>query len=289
MSRRFWMSLIASLMLSRANAGADVPISIPTSPAGQPVQVLGVSVTDQVIAKYQNVSTKTITDVVLTYLFDDTPGHTIGQLQETAKGTLLPGAITDRGGLYYPGSVDSHRILWVYISEDRWPQRIGQVRAIVDAVTFADGTTWNSSRYSAPGSTRFGLDDRRPDAHLQISDVRAGTQPGSSSSPTFDRIYMTCSFVNTAAETATWIEFVYTYYSADGTILATAKTGLTGSFAPGVATKNLSKTEADVAGTIQAKGALFAGNGADARYVAFVGVTADEIHYGKNVWRATSP
>lgn len=296
---------ILPAVLALATTGFGEPpnflvIPDPGGAADAPIAIIGGSVAqDEVtddptlpltldeLVNFVVVVPQTVTRVALVSVFVDGLGNPMAQLRRIATAPFRRGEVVRddrRTRVQFSGTFDRAGGLWCYC-RGRTADRLTRILVSVDAVTFADGSTWHAPTRlatAAPPTSTFSAIDG---AQLEIVDA-SGSQ---SSRNIFDYIDEVVSFVNRAPVTADAVEFVYTLHDAGGQALAQRNILAKGKFSTGIAIVKNRRTIAAFPGVVVTPGgSAWYGFGGNATRIANVEVGVAAIHYTDNTsWRAT--
>jgi hypothetical protein len=219
-------------------------------------------------------------------VFIDDLGNPMAQLRRTFTAPFRRGEIVRddrRTQVQFSGTFDRAGGLWCYC-RGRTADHLARILVSVDAVTFADGSTWHAPARvatAAPPTSTFGAVEG---AQLEIVDA-SGSQ---SSRNLFDTIDEVISFINRAPVTADAVEFVYTFHDVNGQTVAQRNILAKGKFSTGIAIVRNRRTIAAFPGVVVTPGgSAWYGFGPNATWIANVEVNVAAIHYTDNTnWHA---
>ncbi len=302
MRERVRTAILATL-LALATLGIAAPPSVLVIPdpagADAPVVILGGSVaqddpTDDPtlplnlneLVNFVVVAPQTVKRIALVSVFVNDLGNPMAQLRRNVTGPFRRGEkLRDdrRTRVQFSGTFDRTGGLLCYC-RGRTADHLVRILVSVDAVTFADGSTWHAPARAATAAPPTSTFDTVDDAQLEIVEA-SGSQ---SNQNIFDYIDEVVSFVNRAPVAVKAVEFVYTLHDANGQALAQRTIVAKGKFSTGIAiVKNRRTITAFPGVVVTPGGSVWYGFGPNATWIANVEVTVAAIRYTDDTsWHA---
>lgn len=264
---------------SRAPAATDLTQA--SESGSGPIQILSPSPFTSV--RFEDLDAAAATSVDFTWLFVDANGAVIAEAETSAHGRFAPNVPAEgsapaaertsgyaSGNSLYLGDEVSH----IYVP-------IQHVIVAVDNATFSDGTAWHAdTRQSNAAPPLLAADESVGDAHLRITRIQSER-----SADRYDAVDARFSFANEGKKHIDAVQFTYTFYGLDGSVLYTQPALVRGAYAHGAVSTLNPSTRVSVRGVVMNGGSVWLGWGSRAQYVASIVVGVDAIRYSDGtIW-----
>jgi hypothetical protein len=285
------VAALAVLTCTRAPAATDIT-GDPAS-ASAPIEILGNPLASSTAPQtpgmvdeavwFKDIAATPATSVDFTWLFVDGNGAVIGEEQTSTHGRFAPNVPVERSA-----PADAHvtgyasgESLYVGDEDTNLFDPVDHVVIMVDNATFADGSAWHAdARRSNALPPRLSYDPSASAAHVRITRIasaRANDQ--------YDRVETRLSFANEGTKRIDAIQFTYTFYGLDGSVLYQQPALVRGANAHGAVSTLNPSTRVIVRGVVMNGGSVWLGWGSRPQYVANIVVGVDAIRYSDGtIW-----
>lgn len=274
--------LLAAYAVATGPASAGTAVTLDASSGTSPIvvrgdaaPVSGGSAPGSAAAgvAFENDADSAATSVDFTWVFVDGNGSIVAEERTTERGRFQPARSASarvRFAGYTTGSVafvaDPQTNAYVPV------QRIG---VVVDDATFADGSSWQGRARETFAPPPEGFADATVAAVklrvLRIASTRAAGP--------YDRVDTRLSFANDSAKRIDAIEFAYTFYDLYGDALMENTAVVRGVYPRGAISTLNPMTRVEYPGVVLSRGSIWLGWGAEAEYVARIGIAVKAVRY----------
>jgi hypothetical protein len=284
--------VLAVITASSAPAATDI-VGVP-DPAAGPIEILGNPLPasgasdspgriDEAVA-FENTAAAPATSIDFTWLFVDANGAVVGEEQTSTRGRFAPNVPVESSA-----AADAHLTgystgdsLYIDDEDTNLYDPVDHVIVVIDNATFADGSAWHGdARRSNALPPQLQYEPSVTAAHLRITRIRTARADRQ-----YDSIDTLLSFANDSTKRIDAIEFTYTFYDPDGSMLLAQPVLVRGAYPHGVSTLNPA-TRVRVRGVVMDGGSVWMGWGSHPQYVAKIVVGVDAIRYSDGtVWNS---
>jgi hypothetical protein len=282
---------LAAITTAPAKAGTDItgdpmsgsgPIEILASPLAAAAAGTSPGTVAEPV-RFEDLATSAATSVDFTWLFVDANGHVIGEAQSSARGRFAPNVPVEGSApaAAHVTGYASGAALFIADEQTHLYDPVAHVIVMVDNAAFADGSAWHADYLQSNAlPPEFAYDASVAAAHLRITRIQTSRDPDQ-----YDRIAARLSFANEGTKRIDAVEFTYTFYGLDGSVLFAQPALVRGAYAHGAVSTLNPSTRVSVKGVVMNGGSLWLGWGSHPQYVASIVVGVDAIRYSDGtIW-----